>query len=428
MNLEASTQLPTDFGTFLVKVYRNGQGMEVTAICSGELAGRSNVPVRVHSACFTAETLGSLKCDCKQQLDFALSYIARHQGVVLYLPQEGRGVGLSNKIRAYALQEKGYDTIQANRMLNLPVDSRTYEDARDILSELKIVSICMLTNNPAKLQNLTDLGVQVAGRIPVPSESNRFSEAYLNTKQQQMGHLIQVNNGHNGDAKRAKTNETNAVAASLRPFIHVNFAMDSQASTQSPSDTSSTLSCEKDWRRVHELREKYSAVAVGANTWQLDSPRLTARADVLGRKPVRQPARVVFSGRHACQFKIDSSERQSFLIGHLECPLLPTETWIPCQDHQLAQPLLRLKELGISSMLVEGGLQLIDSFISQGMVDFLSIYVRTHCITTATHAAIKALPDLDADTIEARKYGQGMLLSVAFTESLRHASNYGMVS
>ncbi|MFZ6756150.1 GTP cyclohydrolase II [Undibacterium sp. Ji50W] len=427
MNLEASTQLPTDFGSFLVKVYRNKQGQEVTAICSGALVGRSNVPVRVHSACFTAETLGSLKCDCKQQLDFALSYIAKHQGVVLYLPQEGRGIGLSNKIRAYALQEKGYDTIQANRMLNLPVDSRTYEDARDILLDLKVNSICLLTNNPTKLQNLEDLGVQVTGRIPVPSDPNSFSAAYLDTKQQQMGHLIKVDNGKN-TKNSPVASKKNTAQISRRPFVHVNFAIDSEASTLNASGTNTTLSCDADWRRVHELREKYAAVAVGANTWQLDSPRLTARADVLGRKPIRQPARVIFSGHQECQFKLDLSERQSFLIGHTEHALAATQTFIRCQNHDLAQPLSKLKELDVDSMLVEGGLTLIDSFIRQNMVDLLTIYVRTCCITTATNAAIKAIPDLNADAIEARKYGQGMLLSVAFTESVRHELSYGMVS
>ncbi|MCH8622526.1 GTP cyclohydrolase II RibA [Undibacterium sp. TS12] len=426
MNLEASTQLPTDFGQFLVRVYRNKQGQEVTAICSGALAGCSNVPVRVHSACFTAEALGSLKCDCKQQLDFALSYIGKHHGVVLYLPQEGRGIGLSNKIRAYALQEKGYDTIEANRMLNLPVDSRTYEDARDILSDLQVNSICLLTNNPAKLQNLEDLGVQVAGRIPVPSAPNGFSAAYLDTKQQQMGHLIKVNNVHN--VKPEQSTARQKTVQTPRPFIHVNFAIDSEASTVNTTGAGASLSCEADWRRVHELREKYTAIAVGANTWRLDTPRLTVRADVLGRKPLRQPARVIFSGHQECQFKLDLSERQSILIGQCEHTPATTQTFIYCPDHELASPLSELKELRIDSMLVEGGLTLIDSFIRQQMVDLLTIYVRTPCIATATNAAIKAIPELDADLIEARKYGQGTLLSVAFTESVHHELHYGMVS
>lgn len=421
MNLEASTHLPTDFGNFLVKVYRNGKGQEVTAICAGQVEGRANVPVRVHSACFTAEALGSLKCDCKQQLDFALHYIAKHDGVVLYLPQEGRGIGLSNKILAYALQEQGYDTVEANRMLNLPIDARTYEDARDILQDLQISSIHLLTNNPAKLQDLAHLGVQVTGRIPVPSDSNSFSAAYLDTKQQQMGHLIKVKNTAQNPAIRSQAQST------PRPFVHVNFALDCHASTLH-SNGDNTLSCEKDWRRVHELREKYAAVAVGANTWQLDSPRLTARADILGRKPMRQPARVVFSGSRECQFKMDLSERQSFLIGQFEHSWAAKQSFIPCFDHALAQPLARLKELGIDSMLVEGGLQLIDSFMRQEMVDLLTIYVRTPCIATATQAAIKAIPDLAADAIEARKYGQGMLLSVAFNAALCHELHYGMAS
>lgn len=311
-------------------------------------------------------------------------------------------------------------------MRNLPVDSRTYEDARDILSDLQVNSICLLTNNPAKLQNLEDLGVQVAGRIPVPSAPNGFSAAYLDTKQQQMGHLIKVNNARisgYGDAVAKSRPDQNA-----RPFIHVNFAIDSEASTINTTGTGTSLSCDADWRRVHELREKYTAIAVGVNTWRLDTPRLTARADVLGRKPLRQPARVIFSGHQECQFKLDLSERQSILIGQREHTPATTQTFIYCPDHELASPLSELKELRIDSMLVEGGLTLIDSFIRQQMVDLLTIYVRTPCIATATNAAIKAIPELDADLIEARKYGQGTLLSVAFTESVHHELHYGMVS
>ncbi|MBL4660705.1 MAG: GTP cyclohydrolase II [Alcanivoracaceae bacterium] len=419
MMLEASTQLPTSFGTFTVKIYRNGQDQEVTAICSGSIKEQTDLAVRVHSACFTAETFGSLKCDCKQQLDYALSYIAENDGIVLYLPQEGRGIGLSNKIRAYALQEKGYDTIEANRMLGLPVDSRTYEDARDILNDLKVQSIRLLTNNPHKLQNLADLGIRISGRIPVASAPNSHSSAYLDTKQKQMGHMIKAKQQYKAPLRfpQRKT--------SKRPLVHVNFAIDSLARTASVNGEPIALSCEKDWQRVHELREKYSSIAVGANTWIKDTPRLTARVSILGRKPFKQPARVIFSGQHDCQ-PCKETNRATYVIGQMVLPLLSSQTHILSTDHILTQPLAKLNQLGIKSMLVEGGLQLIDSFIKQSMVDLLTIYVRSNCYTTAIKAALKAIPDLAADEISAQSYGEGTLLSVSFNKALINHPEYGI--
>ncbi len=415
---EATTLLPTELGTFTINIYKNSQGQDVTAISSGKLNGQNNVAVRVHSACFTAEALGSLKCDCKQQLDFALDYIAENGGVVLYLPQEGRGIGLSNKIKAYALQEQGYDTIEANRLLGLPIDSRSYEDARDILNDLNIESIRLLTNNPLKLKNLSELGVNVSGRIPIASKSNAYSEDYLKTKQKHMGHMIKAeNDSHVPLIFPEKT-------ATKRPYIHVNFAINNLACTSGGEGESISISCNKDWQRVHELREKYSAVAVGANTWINDSPKLTARSNVLGREAEKQPARVIFSGLHKCKLDLEQPNRKTFFVGKSPDKFSKIYNEISSDGHDLAPSLAKLYEQNIKSMLVEGGLKLIDSFIKQNMVDLLTIYVRSTCITTAINLAIKAIPDLAADQIEAQSYGAGILLTVALNNTLCKHTDY----
>jgi GTP cyclohydrolase II len=187
------TVLPTRFGGFTVCVYRAADGSEPVAMISGDVRGAERVPVRVHSACFTAENIGSLRCDCREQLDFAMEYIAREGGVVIYLHQEGRGIGLSRKIQAYALQEQGHDTVDANSLLGLPEDARTYEDAALILEDLGVRSIRLITNNPRKIASLAELGVAVSGRIPVVIPANDHSEFYLRTKFTRMGHIRHEN-------------------------------------------------------------------------------------------------------------------------------------------------------------------------------------------------------------------------------------------
>lgn len=184
------TRLPTRFGTFLARVYKDRDGSEPIAIVSGEVEGKEHVAVRVHSACFTSETLGSLRCDCKEQLDSALGHIAREGGVVIYLHQEGRGIGLAQKIRAYALQEEGYDTIEANCLLDLPPDARSYEAAAFILRDLGVRSIRLISNNPGKIEALISLGIEISGRIPVVIPANEHSSYYLQTKFTKMGHQL----------------------------------------------------------------------------------------------------------------------------------------------------------------------------------------------------------------------------------------------
>ena len=177
----ASTPLPTAFGTFDTYVFRSvashddGDAVEKehVALVHGDVRGVRDLPIRVHSECLTSEAFGSLKCDCKEQLDYALAEIARRgRGAVLYLRQEGRGIGLANKIRAYELQSRGADTVDANRMLGLPDDARRYDVAADMLAYLGVSSVRLMTNNPAKVKALRDLGVEVTERIPVIVASN----------------------------------------------------------------------------------------------------------------------------------------------------------------------------------------------------------------------------------------------------------------
>ena len=192
----ACAPLPTRFGTFSMHVFRWEDELahptlsnEHVALVYGKVRGQGAVPIRVHSECLTGEVFGSLKCDCNDQLEFAQAEIARRgYGVVLYLRQEGRGIGLANKVRAYALQAQGADTIQANELLHLPVDARQYDVAAEMLRSLGVQSVMLMTNNPDKQEQLESLGIEVVGRIPVLIPANPHSARYLAVKAAQMRH------------------------------------------------------------------------------------------------------------------------------------------------------------------------------------------------------------------------------------------------
>ena len=194
----AEAPIPTRFGRFELRVYHwddpdahPALSKEHCALIMGDLKGRRNVPVRVHSECLTSEVFGSLKCDCREQLERAQAEIAkRGYGAVLYLRQEGRGIGLANKVRAYALQAEGADTVAANEQLHLPVDARTYDVAAAMLRELGVESVEIMTNNPAKVDALKRLGVVIERRVPVLVPATPFSAGYLETKRRLMQHEL----------------------------------------------------------------------------------------------------------------------------------------------------------------------------------------------------------------------------------------------
>jgi len=190
----AVAQLPTRFGPFrLVGFWNNRDGKEHVAMVHGDVVGGEDVPVRLHSECLTGDVMGSLRCDCRDQLTEGLRTIQREgRGILLYLRQEGRGIGLLNKIRAYALQEKGLDTVEANQALGFRDDERDYAVAAHMLRSLGVRSTRVVTNNPDKIRQLEQHGVTVSGRIPhviPPNEWNRF---YLETKARRSGHLFDL--------------------------------------------------------------------------------------------------------------------------------------------------------------------------------------------------------------------------------------------
>jgi GTP cyclohydrolase II len=195
---KACARIPTDQGEFQLCVYRNNQdGKEHLALIMGEAAGKSGLLARIHSECFTGDVLGSRRCDCGEQLNLAMKMIAAEgEGVLIYLRQEGRGIGLLEKLRAYNLQDQGFDTVEANLMLGHQPDERDYTMAARILEDLGVRSVRLVTNNPLKIAHLQNLGVPVVERVPLQPTVTADNADYLFTKVRRMNHLLNLNLMH----------------------------------------------------------------------------------------------------------------------------------------------------------------------------------------------------------------------------------------
>ena len=190
----ASPLLPCKYGTFHAHAYINKlNGEHHIALVKGNIGDGQNVLVRVHSECLTGDTFGSLRCDCGDQLASAMLQVEKEgRGIVLYMRQEGRGIGLVNKLKAYELQESGMDTVEANEALGFNADEREYYIGAQILADLGVKTIRLLTNNPDKMYQLADFGLEIVERVPIEIQANTYDEKYLETKREKMGHLLEM--------------------------------------------------------------------------------------------------------------------------------------------------------------------------------------------------------------------------------------------
>jgi len=188
----AQADLPTRYGRFTIFGFQGrGKNEEAVALVRGNLNGKTAPLVRVHSQCLTGDVLTSLRCDCRSQLELSLKKIGQApSGVLLYLPQEGRGIGLMNKLRAYQLQDGGMDTVEANEKLGFAADARDYDFSAQVLKRLGVKRIRLLSNNPEKVRQLENSGIQVVERVPCQPRVSKISRAYLKTKKRKMGHLL----------------------------------------------------------------------------------------------------------------------------------------------------------------------------------------------------------------------------------------------
>ena len=192
LRVTAVANLPTRFGDFQIVAFETPDGqLDHAALVRGDVTDSHDVPVRLHSECLTGDAFGSYRCDCRDQLEHALKALSTmEKGVILYLRQEGRGIGFANKIKAYQLQEWGLDTNEANEALGFRVDERDYDVAAHMLWSLRVKSIRLMSNNPAKIEDLRKHGVDVRGRIPIVIAPNPHNERYLLTKKEKSGHML----------------------------------------------------------------------------------------------------------------------------------------------------------------------------------------------------------------------------------------------
>lgn len=381
------------------------QPSEVVALVRGEVGGE-NVPlVRLHSECLTGDTLGSLRCDCGPQLVAALDRIAAAKsGVLLYLRQEGRGIGIANKIRAYALQDQGLDTVDANVALGLPIDSREYGPAAAVLRQLGVGRLRLLTNNPAKADSLLGLGIAVVERVPLEVPPNASNLAYLRAKAGRMGHVLTLLGGEQIEPDPGPAPGSGLpvpTGAVTRPAVTVHYAQTLDGRIATRTGNSQWISGEGSLRLAHELRASHDAVLVGVGTVLADDPLLTVRL-VAGASPrrivvdsqLRLPtdARVLTTdpGSTIVATTAAALPSRARAIEAIGATVLVVDS--DAEDRvELANLLDRLGQLGVRSVLVEGGGKVITSLLRAGLVHRLVVCIAPKVVG----AGIEAIGDLD---------------------------------
>lgn len=416
----ASARIPTEAGEFYLHLYHNDQNSkEHLALVMGDINDHPHPLVRIHSECFTGDTLGSLRCDCGPQLHLAMESIATEgTGIILYLRQEGRGIGLLDKLRAYNLQDEGYDTVEANLMLGHEADARDYTLAALILRDLGIQSLRLMTNNPDKVESLAEHGLAIFERVPLQTAVHSQNQTYLTTKVQRMRHLLDLPLIPHQNGTTSHSLPTSLLQPGLpradRPFVTLSYAQSLDGCITSQRGQPLAISGREAMRLTHQLRTNHQAILVGIGTVLADNPRLSVRL-VNGRSP--QPI---------------------ILDSHLRCPLANQlqSPWIattfqasPERQRQLEQngayiirtaadengrihlpTLLRhLKQHGIDSLMVEGGAEVITAFLACGLVDRLIVTIAP--ILVGGLHAIDHLPNLSTiHHVTIHKLGQDTIL------------------
>lgn len=415
----ASARIPTPSGQAQLLLYAsNRDDKEHLALLIGDVAHQQDMLVRVHSECFTGDVLGSLRCDCGAQLSQAMELMAEAgQGILIYMRQEGRGIGLLNKLRAYNLQDQGFDTVEANLLLGHGADERDYTIAALILKHLGIHSVRLLTNNPSKTEGLECCGITVSARLPLQSGVTSENAAYLLTKAQRMRHLLSLDradvaladarHGSNGQRRHAppahaqptdSDDRFDGLLARLsdcgrqpdRPFVTLSYAQSVDGCIAVRPGEPLALSGRESLRLTHRLRAAHDAILVGIGAVLADNPRLTVRL-VEGKDPqaivvdsqLRLPltANLLRPGTEtvwvATTEAADRERQERLEAAGARVLRLPADAQ---GKVDLAALLRCLAELGINRLMVEGGAGIITSFLAERLIDQLVLTVAPRIV------------------------------------------------
>ncbi len=372
----SSARIPTDSGDFTLALYNNNHdNKEHLALIFGAIVKNTLPLVRIHSECFTGDTLGSLRCDCGPQLQLAMEQIAQEgAGIILYMRQEGRGIGLMEKLRAYSLQDEGYDTVEANLMLGHQADARDYTMAALILQDLGVQSVRLITNNPAKIEGLEKSGIGVEKRVAVETAVQPQNAHYLATKVERMRHLINlsIQPSSNGSliSDPIPSHLWQPKRLLKRPFVTLSFAQSLDGAITAKRGQPTPLSGAKAMKFTHQLRAAHDGILIGIGTMLADNPSLTVRL-VNGRSP--QPIVLDSHLRTPIQYKVqnpwiittqqaDSTREQALTAtGATICRGATNKNGRIDLDALLTL----LHQKGIHSLMVEGGAEIITSFLTE---------------------------------------------------------------
>jgi 3,4-dihydroxy 2-butanone 4-phosphate synthase/GTP cyclohydrolase II len=390
--------LPTQFGEFEVTAFEVSPGLVYLALARGDLTTGGPLPTRLHSECLTGDALTSLRCDCGIQLRLALRRIATEgRGLVLYATgQEGRGIGLVNKLRAYVEQDAGADTVDANLRLGLPVDDRRYDDAAAVLRSLGVGSVRLLTNNPDKVHGLRAAGVDVVGTEPLRTAAHARNVGYLRTKEARLGHRDTAGEDL---PKPAPPPEAVHLLGEVtprpdRPYVVLKYAQTLDGRIATGNGDSKWISGEEERTLSHALRAACDAVMVGVGTVLRDDCRLNVRM-VPGASPLRvvldstlrtPSTALLFDGAAPTLLmttdKATEEDRARVRAAGAGVRVLPHGPGGVDLEAALAQ----LREEGVRSVLVEGGAQVITSLLGAGLADRIVVGTAPRIIGAGTEA------------------------------------------
>jgi GTP cyclohydrolase II len=396
----ASLPLGTTFGEFNLRAFELASGEVYLALVRGDIGDGRSVLTRLHSECLTGDALGSLRCDCGPQLQEAAREIAAEgRGVLVYATdQEGRGIGLVNKLRAYMLQEDGADTIDANCRLGFPPDARTYDAASRCLALLGVRSVRLLTNNPSKVEALSRSGIDVERTVPLQTSPHVRNIEYLHAKEARLGHVapagVPLDGNPIGDATDVAPLLGRTAAPPWRPYVVLKYAQTVDGRIATRQGDAKWISSEAERQISHGLRAACDAVLVGVGTAIVDDPQLTVRM-VPGSSPLRvvldstlrlpSTARVLDDGAGTVVITTEASSEELRAVFRSRAVRVQVVEPSP-RGVDLASALRTLRALGVSSLLVEGGARVITSFFAERLVDRLVVGIAPTIMGTGIDA------------------------------------------